>query len=49
MLDKILSLDQELFVYLNSLGSETFDGLWLLITKQLNWIPFFFIVVVLYL
>ncbi|MBP6549621.1 MAG: phosphatase PAP2 family protein [Flavobacterium sp.] len=41
MLDKILSLDQELFVYLNSLGSETFDGLWLLITKQLNWIPFF--------
>ena len=41
MLDKILSLDQELFVYLISLGSETFDGLWLLITKQLNWIPFF--------
>ena len=41
MLDKILSLDQKLFVFLNSLGSETFDGLWLLITKQLNWIPFF--------
>lgn len=41
MLDKILSLDKRLFVYLNSLGSETFDGLWLLITKQTSWIPFF--------
>lgn len=41
MLDKILSLDERLFVYLNSLGSETFDGLWLLITKQTSWIPFF--------
>lgn len=41
MLDKILSLDTQLFIYLNSLGSETYDGLWLLITKQINWIPFF--------
>ena len=41
MLDKILSLDEKLFVYLNSLGSESFDGFWLLITKQTTWIPFF--------
>lgn len=41
MLDKILSLDEKLFVYLNSLGSEAFDGFWLLITKQTTWIPFF--------
>ena len=41
MLDKILSLDQKLFVCLNSLGSETFDGFWLLVTKQTTWIPFF--------
>lgn len=41
MLEKILSLDTQLFIYLNSLGSETFDGLWLLITKQINWIPLF--------
>jgi len=41
MLEKILSLDQKLFVYLNGLGSETYDGLWLLITKQTTWIPFF--------
>jgi undecaprenyl-diphosphatase len=41
MLEKILSLDQNLFIYLNSLGSEAYDGLWLLITKQVNWIPLF--------
>ena len=47
MLDKILDLDTQLFICLNGLGSETYDGLWLFITKQFNWIPFF--VVLLYL
>lgn len=41
MLEKSLSLDTQLFIYLNSLGSETYDGLWLFITKQINWIPLF--------
>lgn len=41
MLDKILSLDEHLFIYLNSLGSERYDGLWLIITKQTSWIPLF--------
>jgi undecaprenyl-diphosphatase len=41
MLEKILALDTQLFIYLNGLGSETFDGLWLIITKQFNWIPLF--------
>jgi undecaprenyl-diphosphatase len=41
MLEKIVALDKDLFVFLNGLGSETYDGLWLLITKQINWIPFF--------
>ena len=41
MLEKILDLDTRLFIYLNGLGSETYDGLWLIITKQVNWIPFF--------
>ena len=44
MLEKILALDTQLFVYLNGLGSETYDGLWLLITKQFNWIPFFLVI-----
>lgn len=41
MLDKLVSLDVQLLVYLNGLGSESYDGLWLFITKQINWIPFF--------
>jgi undecaprenyl-diphosphatase len=41
MFDKIITLDRNLFVYLNGLGSETYDPLWLLITKQIYWIPLF--------
>jgi undecaprenyl-diphosphatase len=41
MLEKLQSLDIQLFVYLNSLGSENFDSFWLFITKQVNWIPLF--------
>ncbi|QBN18789.1 phosphatase PAP2 family protein [Flavobacterium nackdongense] len=41
MLEKIISLDQEAFIFLNGLGSETYDGFWLIITKQTSWIPFF--------
>ncbi|MDI1257163.1 MAG: phosphatase PAP2 family protein [Flavobacterium sp.] len=44
MLDYLLHLDRDVFIYLNSLGSERFDGLWLFITKQINWIPFFLII-----
>ena len=33
--------DKNLFVYLNNLGSEQYDPLWLLITKQTSWIPLF--------
>jgi undecaprenyl-diphosphatase len=44
MLEKIIQLDKEVFIYLNSLGSETFDGLWLMITKQIYWTPFFLVV-----
>jgi len=43
MLEKILSLDQHLFVFLNGLGSESYDGLWLILTKQTSWIPLFLI------
>ena len=44
MLDKIIAFDKQLFVFLNGLGSENFDGLWLLITKQIYWTPLFLIV-----
>lgn len=41
MLDYLLHLDREVFLFLNNLGSEQWDGLWLFITKQINWIPVF--------
>jgi undecaprenyl-diphosphatase len=41
MIEKILSLDTELLIYLNNLGSVQYDGLWLMITKQQNWLPLF--------
>jgi undecaprenyl-diphosphatase len=43
MLEKIEGVDIQLFVFLNGLGSETYDGLWLLITKQANWTPLFLV------
>ena len=44
MLDKLLEIDRDLFVWLNSLGSEPFDGFWLFITRQFNWAPIFAII-----
>lgn len=44
MLDKLHELDRDVFVYLNSLGSEFFDPFWEFITKQVNWIPLFAII-----
>lgn len=41
MLEKIIDLDTQLFIFLNSLGSPAFDNLWLIITKQAYWAPFF--------
>ena len=44
MLEYLLHLDREVFLFLNNLGSEQWDGFWLFITKQLNWIPVFLII-----
>ena len=44
MLEKVIHLDKELLVFLNGFGSPTFDGLWLVITNQLNWTPLFLLI-----
>lgn len=44
MLERLLEIDRDVFVYLNSLGSETFDPLWLFITEKYCWIPVFAII-----
>ncbi|GGD96329.1 phosphatase PAP2 family protein [Planktosalinus lacus] len=41
MLEQLLQLDEQLFIFLNSLGSERWDSLWLFITHKFSWIPFY--------
>ncbi len=44
MLRRLGEIDRDIFIYLNSLGSETFDPFWEIITKQVSWIPIFAII-----
>lgn len=41
MLEQLITLDKNWFVFLNGLGSEPFDSFWKIITKQFYWTPFF--------
>ena len=41
MLDQLLQYDTELFLYLNNLGTPSWDGFWLFYTNKLVWIPFY--------
>lgn len=41
MLERILEIDKAVFLWLNSLGSETFDPIWLVITRFTSWFPVF--------
>ena len=43
MLDSILNLDHELFLYLNNLGNESWDWVWMYYTDKKNWIPLYLI------
>ena len=47
MLEQLLEYDTELFVFLNSLGNETWDGFWLLVTNKLTFIPLYAILLLL--
>jgi undecaprenyl-diphosphatase len=44
MLEKLIQFDKEFFVFLNGLGSESFDGLWLILTTQYWWAPYFLLI-----
>ena len=46
MESKLIALDQQLFVFLNNLGSTPYDGFWLFLTKQTHWTPFFLVLLV---
>jgi undecaprenyl-diphosphatase len=44
MLESLIDLDKKVFVFLNGLGSETFDPLWEILTVQFYWAPFFAVI-----
>ena len=43
MIEQLLNYDTELFLFLNNLGSHTWDSLWLVITNKLTFIPLYVI------
>jgi len=46
-LENIITKDKELFIYLNSLGTESWDSFWMVVTNQFSWIPFFLLLFIL--
>lgn len=40
---EIIQEDKELFVYLNTLGSQPFDQFWILVSEKFIWIPLYII------
>lgn len=41
MLDQLLQLDKELFLFLNSLGNNSWDAFWLFVTHKFSSIPLY--------
>jgi undecaprenyl-diphosphatase len=41
MLDQLLQLDENLFLYLNGLGNSSWDAFWLVITNKLTFVPLY--------
>ncbi|GLB48961.1 phosphatase PAP2 family protein [Neptunitalea lumnitzerae] len=46
-MEELIHLDQQLFLYLNGLGSESFDGFWMFITNKWGSIPLYVLLLVL--
>jgi undecaprenyl-diphosphatase len=41
MIDQLLEYDTKLFLFLNNLGSPTWDNLWLVITHEVTFVPLY--------
>ncbi|WP_179345652.1 phosphatase PAP2 family protein [Winogradskyella ursingii] len=41
MIEQLIELDQELFLYLNGLGNTYWDAFWLTYTAKIHWIPLY--------
>jgi len=44
-MEELIQLDKQLFQYLNSLGSTTWDGFWMFITGKWNSVPLYILLV----
>lgn len=44
MLEDLISYDNQIVIFLNSLGSKTFDGFWLFVTNPLSWLWLFLLI-----
>jgi len=40
-LEEVIKLDRELFIYLNNLGTPTWDGFWTFLSERTYWIPMY--------
>lgn len=41
MLEQLVELDHNIFLYLNGLGNESWDAFWMAYTAKFHWIPFY--------
>ncbi|MBX2846433.1 MAG: phosphatase PAP2 family protein [Saprospiraceae bacterium] len=41
VIDQLINSDEALFLYLNNLGTEQWDGFWLFVTNKKSWIPLY--------
>ncbi len=47
MLEQLIQLDKDLFLFLNGLGTESWDNFWLFITNKRSSIPLYFLLLIL--
>ncbi len=40
-MDQLIQYDKELFLFLNNLGTPSWDGFWMFYTTKFNWIPLY--------
>lgn len=40
----LISLDEQLFIFLNNLGNSNWDAFWLFVTNKTSWIPLYLLI-----